>query len=229
MRKITHQFPEGRPELRKDPVSGDWILLAPGRKQRPHAEGKRKGVCPFERLGKGDLEPLFLYRNGNGWSVQVIPNKFPALFHRDACGARVSIGPYMVTEGNGHHEILITRDHFKNFADLDFESARQVFRGFRARYKFFAKDPCLRYVSFFENWGAKAGASIAHPHYQIVAIPIIPPHVKHSLHGSLAYFKRYKTCVHCAMIRFEIQKRSRVIVENDAAFVVTPFVSREPF
>ncbi len=230
MRKVIPRLSiERQPELRKDPVSGDWILLAPGRRKRPHARGRGKAVCPFEHIGRGRLAPLFLARNGSDWLVQVIPNKFPALFHKEACASRVKLGPYTATEGIGYHELLITRDHFQNFADLSFESARQVFRGFRERYQFFAKDPCLKYVSFFENWGVRAGASLAHPHYQIVAIPIVPPQVKHSLFGSLAYSKKYKTCVHCAMIRFETQKRSRVIVENDAAVVVAPFVSREPF
>src|SRR3989338_5944025 len=125
-----------RSELRKDPVSGDWMVLAPGRFKRPHGfPGASKKIkdgslgtsikqCPFERLGDFKKSPpLCIYGGHDDWSVQVIPNKFPALLHGNMCSTRIRSGPYTVAEGVGYHEVLVTRDHFQTFADLDFETA----------------------------------------------------------------------------------------------------------
>lgn len=226
------------PELRQDIVSGDWIVIAPKRHKRPQQfiKGEKrikvgKEQCPFENPQKtGHGEPILLYKkNDRNWSVQVIQNKFPAFIHKNICAQKVNNGPYLVSEAIGSHDLAITRNHFKNFAHLDKADANFLFRAFCDRYLMIAKDNCSAYVSIFHNWGSKAGASIFHPHYQIISIPVIPPDVGHSIVGSLNYFKKYKKCVHCTMIDWERKNKLRIVYENDGAIVFAPFVSREPF
>jgi len=207
-------------ELRQDLVSGDWIVISPKRaKEHLQNLGKEKRIkapidgCPFE------IEK----------SVAVIPNKYPVFVHKNNCAQKIEKGPYLTIEGIGHHDLVITRDHDKNFAHLSGKTANLVFQTLRNRYLKLAKDKCLAYVSMFHNWGPKAGATVYHPHYQIISLPVVPPDIEHSLNGSNNYFEKFNKCVHCEMVKYEIQEKTRIIYENDGAIVFTPFVSREPF
>lgn len=222
-------------ELRQDLVSGDWIILATGRAKRPHDWGNKAGrtrapkeTCPFEDLAASGNLPLELFPDKN-WKIAVTPNKYPALVPREACASEKRNGPYSVIEGIGHHELVITRDHDKNFAKLSPKEAAELFLIFKHRLNVLSEDPCAIYCSLFHAWGPSAGASIYHPHYQILTLPIIPPHVKHSFDGALSYAKKSKKCVHCVMLDHEKKHKGRVIFENADAIAIAPFVSRQPF
>lgn len=226
------------PELRQDLVSGDWILNAPGRRRRPHElvqkiykrERASKKSCPFEdpqNTGHGD--PLLIYHDHTDWEVQVLPNKYPAVLHSNVCPTPTKRGSYQVMRAAGHHELVITRDHDANFALLPKRSAELVFRSFKERYLALQEDPCITYLSIFHNWGPSAGASVYHPHYQMIGIPVLPPDVSHSLLGSKRYFEAHKRCAHCDMLRDEKKYRKRIVYENERAIAFAPFASREPF
>jgi UDPglucose--hexose-1-phosphate uridylyltransferase len=225
-------------ELRQDLVSGDWIVIAPRRAKRPdaphHGAGRKRAPvrgCPFEDFDGTDEhpEPILNFSDKRGWRTRVIENRFPAFVHRNTCSVLAKRGPYAITEGIGHHDLVITRDHDKDFPELDQRSALEVFQAFRERYFMLLNDKCLAYLSIFHNWGPKAGASVYHPHYQMIAVPVVPPDVEHSLLGSERYFKKEKTCVHCTMINWEIKEKKRVVWQNEYAIAVTPFVSRSSF
>ncbi|MEK7553452.1 MAG: HIT domain-containing protein [Patescibacteria group bacterium] len=237
-------------ELRQDIVSGDWIVIAPSRAKRP-TEGearpsgrpdqliklhKMKRIkapikdCPFENLQKsGHHPPILKFQNSRDWEVVVVENKYPAFTHINVCASPEKRGPYSVMDGIGHHNLVITRDHCKNFPKLSKQNANLVFKAFVDYYKILANDYCLAYVSIFHNWGQRAGASIYHPHYQIIALPIVPPDVEHSLEGSNSYYKKHKKCVHCVMLDWELKEKKRIVYENKSAVVLAPFVMREPF
>ena len=224
-----------RSELRQDIVSGDWILMAPGRSKRPHVPkyGTTRvrgpvSTCPFENPARTN-RVILTYEGKKGWELLVVENLYPAVFERNQCGAERSRGPYRTVEGVGSHNVVITRDHNKNFAHLAPREAIQVFAAFRDRYLQLLENPCIAYVSMFHNWGPAAGASIYHPHYQIIAIPVIPPDVEHSIRGSKRYYEKHHTCVHCTMLEFERRAKKRIIYENEGAIVVAPYVSREPY
>lgn len=249
-------------EFRQDLVSGEWVVISPGRFKRPEqlkSKIKRKVVskkgCPFEDPQKnGNPEPSVIYphtkpgdkflakKNKNGgygvgvylnsssWEIQVLENKFPIVSHAgNVCSAKIKRGPFSLEQGIGFHDLVLTRDHHKNFANLSKKSAMQVFNVFRERYLMLAGDKCLKYIFIFHNWGAKAGASIYHPHYQILSMPVIPPDVNRSLIGSIAYFKKHKKCVHCDMLEYELKDGSRIIYQNKDAVVLAPFVSKASF
>ncbi len=226
-------------EFRQDPVSGDWILIATGRSKRTHSfiSGKNirssKKDCPFDDPDKkGNLIIANYFAQGKEWRIKDIQNKFPAVIesyknHPLVKGSRKHI--YSTFPGVGHHEVVITRDHDKDYSKLSIEDASLLLQVFRDRYLEFLKDPNLSYVSIFQNFGIGTGGSVYHPHYQIIAIPIIPPDVRHSLHGSKKYYEIHKKCVHCAMIALEKKEKKRIIFENKSAIVFAPYVSRTPF
>jgi UDPglucose--hexose-1-phosphate uridylyltransferase len=225
-------------ELRQDMVSGDWIIMAPERAKRPHdflqSVPPRKpspiDTCPFEDLvHTGNWPPVSASPHINNWDAVIIPNKYPALTHGPLCAQRFSEGPYTVMAGIGHHELLITRSHSDPLWKLPHDKAVEAFSLLQEHYRVLARDECLAYTLTFFNWGPSAGASLFHPHYQILTLPIIPPDVEHSLHGSHRYFQTHQQCVHCAMISFEQHHGVRIIAENEHAIAFTPFVSRGAF
>lgn len=226
-------------DLRQDLVSGDWIISAPERAKRPHdilpelKERRRapKRGCPFEDLKKsGNWPPIYAYPNEKKWEIAVVPNKYPALKkHDDLCAQPYYRGPYKLEEGIGYHDLVITRDHDKNIADISLDKAVQLFLAFQRRYRILKEDKCVSYTSTFFNWGASVGASIYHPHYQMLTLPIIPPDINHSLFGSKNFFKKHRKCVHCVMLSNELREIKRIVEENKGAVSIAPFVSREPY
>ena len=224
-------------QLRQDPVSGDWVIIAPGRSKRPHDNGGKKSKrfilpvksCPFENPIKSGHKLFLIYGTQEDWSLQVVENKFPVLTHAKICSMPIRRGLFNIARSNGYHEILITRDHKRGFPDLSPQKAFEVLEAFRDRYLALSNDQCVSYVSMIHNWGSLAGASVQHPHYQLVALPIIPQDVQHSLAGSFNYFKKNKKCVHCAMIAWERARKKRIIIENDGAVAFAPFVSRAAY
>jgi UDPglucose--hexose-1-phosphate uridylyltransferase len=226
-------------ELRQDIVSGDWVIIAPGRAKRPLFLGKKKkprtptpkSECPFEDLKKsGNWPPIAAYPNEENWQIVLLQNKYPALAHENIPHAAImSRGIYRHQAGVGYHDLVITRDHNKNFADLSPAMAAKVFDVFQDRHRAVAKDPCAAYVSTFFNWGASVGGSIWHPHYQILTLPIIPPHIVRSLAGSKAYFKKNHRCVRCDVIHAELKYKHRIVAENKFAVAFAPYASKNPF
>ena len=237
-------------EFRRDIISGEWILIAPGRAKRPE-EFKKRGMsrkrtpitkCPFEHpfenvndtiileySKKGTQVPSGEKRKGNDWSMLVLQNKYPAVRHALRKPSVERKRFFETVEGAGHHDLLITKDHDKNFPALSKTRAFNVLQAFRDRYLMFFGGKETAYVSMFQNWGPKAGASVFHPHYQMMAIPVVPPDVQRSLEGSRRYFRARGKCPHCDMIRWERKQKKRILFETEYAIALTPFVSRDAF
>ena len=225
-------------ELRQDIVSGDWVVIASSRAKRPNdfIAQKRipfvqpKSTCPFEHRFS---DALVVYAKNNkdresDWWVQAVPNKYPA-FDKGICAAFNHVGPYVSTNGAGAHEVVITQDHSRSLALMTDVEAELVVRVYQNRFRILRDDKCVKYISLFHNHGRLAGATIAHPHSQIIAIPVIPPDVASSLQGSERYFKKEKTCVHCVMLRYDLKDKKRIIYENDRFVTLAPFASRSAF
>lgn len=225
-------------ELRQDLTSGDWVLLAPGRAARPKFLDKKKptrkptpkNICPFENLKtSGNWPPILVSPTEKNWEIAVIPNKYPAIERGNVCSVPFRQGIYHARTAVGTHNLLVTRDHNKHFVDLSDAGAAKVFETLQALHAMAAKDKCAAYASSFYNYGPDAGASVWHPHYQILTLPIIPPHTLHSLRGANDYFKKFGRCVRCDIIKVERKKKVRIIAENKHAIAIAPYASKRPF
>lgn len=237
-------------ELRFDLVSKNWIVIATGRAKRPgaFAELKRKPLeqsekdCPFcnvTGLAEGD-KPTLIYRPGSNekldvnkfdrksWGLMAIPNKYPAFFRGDSLNERAE-GPYSLMDGIGFHEVIITRDHHRSFAQLSAEEIKQVIDAYQERYLELMNEKFINYVSVFHNHGLEAGASIAHNHSQIIAIPVIDSDIRDSLDGSRRFMEVHGRCVHCAMAEWDMEDGRRIIYENDKFLVEVPFAPKISF
>ncbi len=233
-------------ELRQNPVSGDWVLVAPGRAKRPDQlvikrdeRSTPKSECPFEDpQDSGNGEALASYsakglQEGNvqdDWQVQVIANKYPIVKnHEGVCPTPPPHTLYRKMTSVGFHEVVVFRDHDLFLSAMTPEQAEMVIRAYQDRIISHSSEDCLRYVLVFHNHGAAAGASLWHPHSQILALPIIPHDVHRSLFGSWKYFEKYHTCAHCDQIVQEQEHHERLVYHNEHFVVFVPFAPQSSF
>ncbi|MBA7646115.1 Galactose-1-phosphate uridylyltransferase [subsurface metagenome] len=229
-------------ELRKDPILGNWVIISPERGKRPQSFTrpqrlvKKKKVCPL-CSGNENLTPPEIYAlrpkrskpNTRGWKVRVVPNKFPALDReKELVGER--LGMFDVMSGFGTHEVIIeTPKHNKNLKNQSIKELSKVLKTFQHRIKELYKDKRLRYCLVFKNEGWEAGASLQHPHSQLIATPVIPKRIREELVGSKNYFKRKRRCIYCDILSQERKSKKRIVYENKEYIVFCPFASRFPF
>lgn len=225
------------PELRKDPITGRWVIIATDLARRPSefvrtpVVAKAKAGCPF-CAGHEDQTPpeILSYRDGgNRWNLRVIPNKYPAL-RVEGVLDRAGEGLYDKMTGIGAHEVIIEcPEHKISLAQLTDKHVEDLFWAFRDRIQDLKRDTRLRYVLLFKNHGEAAGASLEHSHSQLIALPVVPVQVQEEIDGGLRYFKFKERCVYCDMVRQEASGGARAILETEEVLVTTPYASRFPF
>lgn len=223
-------------ELRFDLVSKDWVVIATGRAKRPETFASQESVrlespesnCPFCHLETQEKSVLEYKDEKGEWEIAVIPNKYPAFSRNGSLNERRD-GLYSLIDGIGFHEVVITRDHSKALAELPVETVKKVIDAYQERYLELANEKFVNYVSIFHNNGKEAGASICHPHSQIIAIPLIDPDLQRSLNGSWLYFEDKGECVHCKMLKEDMKEGRRIIFENEMFVVLAPFASHTAF
>jgi UDPglucose--hexose-1-phosphate uridylyltransferase len=225
-------------ELRQDLVTGDWVVIATGRAKRPedfsqvnvNEENNGTDSCLFCDPEKSGQEPdVLIYKREDGeWSLRVFPNKFPA-FSRGEVPKSVEEGPYFSMTGTGYHEVIVTRDHFRHMALLEPIEIAEVFDAFQDRYLALMNRKSVNFVGIFHNHKKEAGASISHPHSQLMAIPVVSPYLKLELDGAQLYHRSNRHCVFCVMAEYESEHQERVIFENEDFVAFCPFASRAAF
>lgn len=228
--------------LRQDLVTGDWVVIATGRGKRPDDFKKKekqekeslKNVeeCLFcDPVASGQEEDVLIYTTGEGdWTLRIFPNKYPAFSRPN--GGRINHkeeGPYFWMDGIGYHEVIVTRDHFKHIGLMDPIWVAEILDAYQTRYLDLMNKKSVRYIEIFHNHGKGAGASISHPHSQLVAVPVISPYIQLELDGSEEYYRANKKCVFCDMVEWELSHKKRVVFENEDFVVITPFASRIAF
>jgi UDPglucose--hexose-1-phosphate uridylyltransferase len=188
----------------------------------PHHEDKTPTEILAVRSAGSDA-------NRPGWSLRVVPNKFPALRIEGELEPSGE-GLYDRMNGVGAHEVVIeTPEHGATLATLPADAVADVLLAYRERMVDLKKDPRFAYILVFKNHGAAAGASLEHPHSQLIATPIIPIMVSEELKGAADYYGIKERCVWCDVVRQERRSRRRVIMEADGFVALAPFAPRFPF
>lgn len=225
-------------EIRKDPLYDRWVIISHERGKRPGSL-KRKHepeICPFCPGNESATPPEIVADrepganpNEKGWRVRVFPNRFPALMVEGDLERETTVF-FDRMRGVGAHEVIVeTPEHNTPLEELDDVQVARVIRVYRDRIEDLYKDVRLKYVSVFKNWGEEAGATLVHPHSQLIATPIIPKNLKEQLNASRHYFKSYGRCIYCDMIKDEMKSRERVVFENQHFIARTAFASAFPF
>ena len=179
------------PELRKDPIIDRWVIISTERAQRPvflaEQEAPAKaGLCPLCAGNEAMTPPeVFAIRpdrapsapNTPGWTLRVVPNKFPALRIEGALN-KEGVGLYDRMNGIGAHEVIVeTPLHGQTLYTMDVASVQNVFIAYRERTIDLLRDKRFKFIMIFKNHGAVAGASLDHAHSQLIALPIVPRRV----------------------------------------------------
>jgi UDPglucose--hexose-1-phosphate uridylyltransferase len=223
-------------EIRLDPITGRRVLFADERAARPREYAPPSapplGIrCPFCPGHERDTPPevLALGRSGGGadgpgWRVRVVPNKFPALGPEPPRGG--GRGAFVTESAHGAHEVVIESPaHREGWEERDPVRGAEVWQACRERLRVHAGDPAVRHVLVFKNHGEAAGATLAHPHLQITALPVVPPAVGEEIAGAADP----AGCRFCAMLREEAALGERTIPSGDDFAVVAPYASRFPY
>ena len=231
------------PEFRKDPVVGRWVIIATERSRRPTnfttvPTPRSSGFCPF-CPGNEDKTPPEVYAvrpdstppNSIGWSVRVIPNKFPALQIEGDLDRRGE-GLYDKMNGVGAHEVIIeTPSHQTDFSDLSVAQLEDVFEAYRQRMLDLYQDRRFRYVLIFKNHGEQAGATLEHSHTQLIALPVVPRNLQDEFDGARRYYELKERCVFCDIVAQETEEGNgrRVVSMSDRFVALEPYAPRFPF
>ena len=229
-------------ELRKDPVTGRWVIISTERRKRP-TDFRLESVhiapdpsCPFceghEQMTPQEL--LAVRHNGSrpnmpGWNLRVVPNQFPVL-RVEGTLDRQGEGIFDKMNGIGAHEVIIESPrHLDTLADMRDDAIEQVLWAARERMQDLRHDHRFRYIIVFKNHGSAAGASLDHSHSQLIALPIVPREVRDEVDGACAHFKAKERCVFCDILRQETKDGQRLIAENADIVAVAPYAPRFPF
>jgi UDPglucose--hexose-1-phosphate uridylyltransferase len=229
------------PELRQEPITGNWVIIATERNKRPsdfpaRHEERNGGTCPFCK-GNEKLTPpeITAYREPGthpdepGWWIRVVPNKFPALDNNSADLA-IRHNFYTGMNGTGAHEVIVeSPEHDQSLEQHDPAQMREIFWAWRDRHRALMARAPIRYVQIFKNEGAIAGASLEHPHSQVIATPLIPTVIENELEGAKSFFVDRGTCPYCEMIAHEEAVGDRLIAGNKQFVAFCPYASRFPF
>jgi UDPglucose--hexose-1-phosphate uridylyltransferase len=230
------------PELRKDPVTGRWVIISTDRQKRPNdfrferAATIGREQCPF-CPGHESLTPpeVMAYRqngsarNAPGWDVRVVPNKFPAL-QVEGTFDRQGEGIFDRMNGIGAHEVIIeTPHHDRTLAAMSEPEIERVLWAYRERMLDLKQDRRLRYILVFKNHGAAAGATLEHTHSQLIALPIVPDFVREEIDGARRHFAIKERCVFCDIVRQDVSEGRRVILENADIVALAPYAPRFAF
>jgi UDPglucose--hexose-1-phosphate uridylyltransferase len=220
-------------EFRQDLVSGEWVLFATGRthsfKKYEEDVAMPKEGCPFEDLKSPNQYFVWSYPDDKNPFATIIKNKYPAV-RQNLCSTEQSFGPFKIFDAIGDHEVIVYRDHDHGIYDFSKEDLTKVIKVYKKRIsELIERADCTKYIMIFHNQGRAAGASIYHPHSQIITTPIWPPDIFRSINGSFNYYSGHKKRVYSEILEWEQKERTRIVYENRHFIVFCPYVSKYPY
>ena len=235
-------------EVRKDYLLNRWVVIAKERKKRPTDFVKREitpknGVCPL-CPGNEHMTPpaLLVYlsvnnevrkdKDQNGfchknWLVRVVPNMYPAFSPPIKENLALNQSPVFV-KAVGHHEVVVESPcQDEHPGNTRISQMVHVINAYLDRLTALSHKSYVQHVSIFRNYGGEAGASLSHPHTQIVATPFVPTLIGEELEASKDYWNRNHECLLCDVMKKE-KDGPRLIWENSSFIVFAPWASVNP-
>jgi len=228
-------------EWRADPVTGQWTIVAddlPLARRDFVLDGVSRPLdqpCPLcegHELTAG--HEILAVRdgsapNGPGWTLRVVPNRVPAL-RVEAGMTGAHDGLFVHRPGLGAHEVVVeTPRHEHSWYGMTASELTRVLAAWRDRMADLRRDGRMRAAVAFKNHGVEAGARLAHAHSQVVAMPLVPPHLTHELEAARRHHTGTGRCLFCDLVGQERAAGLRVVAETPDAIALAPYASRTPF
>lgn len=228
-------------ELRQNMVTKEWVIISDDRAKRPdeYVELHKQTTtetqvfydphCPFcpgnEEL---DLE-IERFPAEGPWQTRVVYNRYPAL-NKDVKLSRTFSGVHRRISGVGHHEIVVeSTRHNTTLALMKPQEIKLVLETFYNRGWGIRKDPRIEQVIYFKNHGEHAGASLKHPHSQIVGLPVVPNNIRHRLDAARRFFDDNGECAYCTMLQDELNSRERLVTVSNHFVAFVLYAAPSPF
>jgi UDPglucose--hexose-1-phosphate uridylyltransferase len=228
-------------ELRQNMATKEWVVIANERVKRPDdyvtaqkpvmakSQPAYDPDCPFcpgnEEL---DLE-IACYPTTGPWRTRVVSNKYPAL-SVEIDLVRTFNGVHRLITGVGYHEVVVDHPaHNTTLALMEPEEIKTVLETFYERGWGIRSDSRIEQIIYFKNHGERAGASLKHPHSQIIGLPVVPTDIRHRIEEARRYFDDNGYCVFCVMMRDELEKGERLITASEHFVAFVLYASPTPF
>ena len=228
-------------QLRFDETTSDWVVFAPSRRRQPHgnsassakathdADVGRYPFCP----GNEALTPPEIDAerpNPEEWLTRVVANKFPALQIEEDAQRSSDAEGFQWMGGCGAHEVIVESPHHSTLlAHQPASQIERVLRTAQRRSLDLMRDRRFQAVIIFKNHGESAGTSLSHPHWQLIATPVVPRTLRLKHFEAAQSFDRTGRCLYCVLLEREQQAATRVIASNDEFAAICPYASHLPF
>jgi UDPglucose--hexose-1-phosphate uridylyltransferase len=215
-------------ELRKDPITRSWVITG----DDPAESGPRPpSACRFCPDSKDTPQVISATPNavGTPWSARAVVHPTP-LYHIEGEPGRRGDGLYDRMQSVGAHEVLVENAqhdrHLWNASDGEIE---QFLRLAAERIFDLKRDPRIKYVSLFKDYGASAGQEFSHPTSQITATLFVPRRVLYELRAGREYFVAKERCVFCDILNQEERQALRVLEARGDYVALCPYAPRVPY
>ncbi|MEM4576291.1 MAG: galactose-1-phosphate uridylyltransferase [Candidatus Nezhaarchaeales archaeon] len=236
------------PEYRHDATTDRWVIIAPDRAKRPK-DRKNLSSCPFcpgnenltppawlvySRSENGELVKTFDKEDGRveKWIIRCFKNMFPALKSDLPFEEKLGEALFFATtsySGFGYHEVIVeSPDHRAHPHNNSIRGLELVVEAYFEVMTKLSYERGIKYVCLFRNYKPEAGASISHPHSQVIALPVVPSTVKREVDVARRYNRERGGCIYCDLIELEICS-PRLIYADEHYVVVAPWASVLPY
>jgi UDPglucose--hexose-1-phosphate uridylyltransferase len=223
-------------EIRYCKLRDSDVIIAPNRLHRPTQFDTPTEIytideCPFE-IGNEDATPTEIYRvsDKNGeWITRVVPNLYNALDINKENGSKRE-GFFTSKSAFGAHEVIIENpSHDKRVDKYTIEQWSAYLKTINQRVNDLSKDERLKHIQVFKNHGSRAGATLKHPHSQIIATGFVPNEVKSEYKRCKDYHNIHQRTLLLDIVGEELRVGKRVIFENNSFVAFAPYASLYPF
>lgn len=229
-------------EIRQDPTTKEWVIIASNRVKRPHdlvKKRQKRSLHPYEPscpfcLGNEHLSPEEVLRypaeGSSGWRVRVVSNKYPALVPQGSTRLTEEGGFFTKMEGVGVHDVIVETPLHNRFTPLmEDQEIEELLTVYRERYNQLSRDPRVKLITIFKNHGGRAGTSLIHPHSQLVATPVVSAELSRQFEVAMAHYNDTGRCLYQDIIDHELRAGERIVMDTEGFVVFHPFASRMPF
>jgi UDPglucose--hexose-1-phosphate uridylyltransferase len=230
-------------ELRQDPTTKAWVILAPERAKRPQQRPKVgraeelpdwDASCPFcpgnESQTPDEVFRLPASEQSSAWEVRVVPNRFAALVPGEDSPMVEEGHLFRKKAGIGAHEVIIeTPSHNTPMPLMSYEHVEKVLIAYQERYNALKRNRQLKYITIFKNHGWASGTSLVHPHSQLVATPIVAPSYHREFDIAHEYYVDVGECLYCDLLTQELEKGERIVAQTEQFVILHPYASRAPY
>lgn len=229
--------------LRFDPTTNDWVIFAPSRALRPHAVtrpersavGDPSAQCPFcpgnEALTPPEIRSVRVSsHDSSSWLVRVVANKFPALRIEETSGRSEEGRCFRTMGGCGAHEVVVeSREHETVLAQQPIAQIERVLTCVQERCKDLMRDNRFQAVIAFKNHGEAAGTSLVHPHWQVIAMPVVPRMLRLKNFEAIGFYDREGANLYETLLQDELAVGRRILATNAEFVALLPYASHSAF